>query len=140
VTRSDLPPSDPHAPAWGDPPIPDVLAALLAERYPLADGERFEVDVQDEGLAATLRGPGHQTRICLKYEAGARSRDPWELLVDALDALIGQLVENGRQHRALPVGSGVEWDGARFQVEVEKDVPELRDLADRWLSGDARRG
>jgi hypothetical protein len=136
VTRDDVPSADPHAPAWGDPPVPDVLAKLLAERYPLAEGERFDVEVLDDAIACTLVAPSHQIRVRIRYESGARSRDPWELLVDALDALVGQLVESGRRHRELPVGPGVEWDGARFTVEVEKDVPELRDLADRWLAGE----
>lgn len=128
-------PTDPHAPIWGEAPVPDVMAKLLAERHPLDEGERFDVEVLDGAIACTLMAPKHRIRVAVRYESGARSRDPWALLVDAVDALVGQLVERGRRHRELPVGPGVEWDGARFTVEVEKDVPALRDLADRWLEG-----
>lgn len=131
-------PTDPHEPVWGEAPVPDVLAALLAERYPLEEEERFEAEVRERGLACTLRAPHHAIRIQIDYAAGARSRDPWVLLVDALDALVGQLIESGRAHRELPTGTGVEYEGAQFRVLVEKEVPELGALADRWLRGSER--
>lgn len=124
---------DPHEPVWGEAPIPDVMAALLAERHPLGPGERFDVDVLDRGLGCALVAARHVVRIQIRYESGACSRDPWELLVDALDALVGQLVESDGDYRRLPIGQGVQFEGAFFSVDVEKDVPELRDLADRWL-------
>jgi len=126
---------DDDAPAWGDPPVPDVVTALLAERYPLEPGERFDVDVHERGLSVAIVAPHHAIRLGLTYMAGAGPRDPWDVVVDAADALVGELLEGGRDHRRLPQGEGVLYEGARLTVRIEKDVPELSDLADRWLKG-----
>lgn len=126
-------------PTWGEPPIPDVLARLLRERWSIPKADRLTADVHgDEGALSVELTSGRSTfRIRVTYRAGAGSgNDPWMLLADAVDALVGQLQESGHDHRALPAGEGVAFQGATFRVEVEKTVPELQRLADRLL-GDA---
>ncbi len=122
------------SPEWGEAPNPDVMARVLAERYGLAEDERFEVDLEDDVLVCRLVTPRETYAVRVAYESGAGERPVWPLLVDATDALVGTLIDGDREHRQLPQGSGVEYDGARLNVQVDKDVPELRRLADKWLS------
>lgn len=130
-------------PRWGEPPVADVVARLLAERWGIGEPEVLTVDVDEaEGAVAAHLGAGpSRYTVRVTYRAGAgQDRDPWMLLVDALDALFGQLEESGREHRTLPSGEGVEFRGASFAVEVERSVPELQKLADRLIEeGDADR-
>lgn len=123
-------------PSWGEPPVPDVVAALLTERWSIPEGDVLTVNVEVEeprSLSARLRSGSVQYDLQLKYRSGARDRDPWMLLVDALDGLIGQFEESGRNHRELPSGEGVEYRGASLAVEVTRKVPELQRLADGLL-------
>ena len=120
---------------WGEPPHPDVVARLLAERHPIRAGERLRVDVDeaDGRLVATLWNPRHRWAISVRWEAGGDD-SPWMLMADALDALFGALIESGRAHRELPAGAGVEHQGARFTIEVQHDLPEVTRLADQLLA------
>ncbi len=124
-------------PAWSEPPVGDELAALLRERWRLMQAETLSVEViegEARALSLTLAAEQHLFRIRVAYLRGAGpDRDPWMLMADALDALLGQLLEEDRDHRALPTGSDVEYEGAVFEVHVEKQTPELDALADALL-------
>lgn len=125
-------------PTWGEPPHPDVLARLLRERYEVPASERLDVDPLGRGLRLTWRTSTRQTVFEVTYLRGAAPKeDPWDRVVDALDALAGQYVESGRDHRRLPRGDDVEHLGCFYRVRVESDVPELRRMADRLLSSDS---
>lgn len=130
------PPPDLEPPGWGAPPDADELSALIKERYPLRKGERSRawVDLETRSVAVTLDAGRHHYRIAVTYRRGAgRQRDPWLLMVDAVDALYGTFVENERTYRELPFGEDVEFDGAFFKVDVEHSVPELSKIADQLL-------
>jgi hypothetical protein len=121
-------------PSWGEPPVPDVLARLLRERHGLSASDRVSVEPVDRGLSLELRSSGRCVRFELTYLRGAGpSEDPWDRIVDALDALFGQYLESGRDHRSLPTGDDVEHAGAFFRVRVESTVPELEKIADHML-------
>ncbi|MEO1227616.1 MAG: hypothetical protein AAFZ18_01835 [Myxococcota bacterium] len=123
-------------PTWGEPPLGEWVAQLLAERWeiPPDDKLRVDMDTKGGGVEAVLTSGSTEIEISVTYRSGAHDRDPWMVLVDALDALFGQLEESGRDHRALPTGEGVSFGGAEFLVNVEKRVPELQRLADRLLN------
>jgi hypothetical protein len=124
--------------AADDAPDADALTELLTERYPLPKGEHASVavDAAARRVAVTLRTKRSRTQIRVGYLRGAGRRDPWMLMVDAMDGLYGMLLENGRAHRELPTGTDVELDGAFFHVEIEHTVPELEKLADQLLGDD----
>jgi hypothetical protein len=124
--------------AWGEPPHGDVIARLLAERYPISPGEKLTVEVDEAGRRMTLRlwDRRHRYHIGLTYQAGLGGRDGWMLMADALDGLFGTLMESGRRHRELPAGAGVEYEGALFEVVVEHDLPEVTKLANQLIEGD----
>ena len=122
---------------YGPPPDTEAIAELLAERYPLAKGEKVTVSAKEDpliGLAAALDAARDRYEIALEYLRGAGERDPWMVLTDALDALYGTLIENGRDYRDLPTGSDVEYEGATFRVRVAHDLPELSRQADAILN------
>jgi hypothetical protein len=124
-------------PSWGEAPRPDELAALLAERWPAGKGIEYRVEVGEEprSLAAHLVGSRQVFVVAVTYLRGAgRDRDPWMLMADAIDALVGQLVESRMSHRELPAGTDVEHEGAFFEVRVERRDPKLDLLADHLLS------
>ncbi|MCK6551477.1 hypothetical protein L6R52_36915 [Myxococcota bacterium] len=123
----------------GPPPDVEVLAELLTERYPIKKTETLRITSTIDpvaGLVLTLDAGRDRFVIGLHYLRGAGRRDPWLLLVDALDALYGTFLESNRAYRELPQGSDVEFDGAFFRVEVERLVPELSARADRMLEQD----
>lgn len=122
---------------WGQAPLGDVIAKLLAERYPIGRDEKLTVEVNTRDpkkLQLALWSARHRYEIDVAYQAGADGRDPWMLMVDALDALFGTLLENGRSHRDLPSGAGVVFDGAIFEVHARHDLPEVSKLADQLLA------
>lgn len=126
-----------RAGVWGDPPVPDVVARLLGERWSVPAEDTLTVDV--DPAAGELRA--HWTRgrarieLDVRYTDGPDGAEPWMMVVDALDALVGQLAESDLDHRALPRGEGVDFQGARFEVRVERRVPELERLADQLIDG-----
>ncbi|MCA9552233.1 MAG: hypothetical protein KC933_19500 [Myxococcales bacterium] len=124
---------------WGEAPHGDVIARLLAQRYPILPTERLTVDVleAERGLKLVLFDRRHRYTIGVKYQAGLRGREGWMLLADALDALFGTFMESGRQHRDLPAGVDVEYEGALLQVDVERDLPEVTKLANQLLEQDS---
>lgn len=121
---------------WGEPPVPDVVARLLTERWEIDTPDVLTVDLNpsETSMTAELTSGPSVFRLRLVYRRGAGpGQDPWMFLVDALDALVGMLEESGRDHRTLPKGEGVEFAGASFLVEVERHVPGLQKVADRLL-------
>jgi hypothetical protein len=121
---------------FGPPPDTEAIAELLAERYPIGQGERVEVTARTEptaGLQVVLHAGKNRYAIIVDYLRGAGERDPWMLTADALDALFGTFLESDRAYRDLPQGGDVEYEGAFFRVEVERAVPELAGEADRLL-------
>jgi hypothetical protein len=122
-------------------PAPDVeaLAELLTERYPIKRNETLRITSTTDpiaGLVLTLEAGRDRFVLELHYLRGAGRRDPWVLLVDALDGLYGMFVESNRAYRELPQGSDIEFDGAFFRVEIDRLVPELIDRANRMLEQD----
>ncbi|MBI4820105.1 MAG: hypothetical protein HY791_27770 [Deltaproteobacteria bacterium] len=61
-------------------------------------------------------------------------REPLTATIQALDALVGSLVESGFGYRELPQGAGVEHEEGSFSVEVERTKPDLERWADDLLS------
>jgi hypothetical protein len=129
-------------PAWGDAPDSDVITELLLERYPLASGQRLaaQVDTTERTLAVELLAGRHRYRIEVAYLRAAEDRDPWLLLVDALDNLYGSLLESSFDHRSLPSGDDVEFESAVLRVHVEHTMPELDRIADQILGDDGVEG
>ena len=128
-----------NEPKWGEPPIGDVLARLLAERHPVPAGDVVSVDVDaaNRHIALKHQSRRHHYRFVVRYLRGAGpERDPWMLMVDALDALYGTFVEQG-SHLGLPTGPNVEHEAAFFSVGIDHSVPELEKLADQLLGDDA---
>lgn len=125
-------------PNYGEPPDTDAIAELLAERYPLKKEERLAVDATARetmpGLTLTLTSGRNVYTIEVEYRRGAGDREVWMVVTDALDALFGTFMENGRAHRDLPIGSDVEYEGAFFRVEATREVPDLSDKADQLLN------
>lgn len=71
--------------------------------------------------------------IRLSPEEPNRLSDGWDTLLDALDALVGQFEESGRNHRSLPSGKGIAFREAKLNVDVQRNVPELERLASQIL-------
>ena len=119
-----------------EPPDGAAIVSLLAERWPIQDDETLKVDVDpdEQRLSLSLDSPRHRYNLILTLRGHPQGAEPWTILVDALDALFGQLIESGRDHRALPAGADVEFQGAVLNVEVEHIVPELEKLADQILA------
>lgn len=129
----------PHAPDLGPPPDTDLMAELLAERYPIRRDEKIAVATATDpapGLLLTLDSAKDRFEIGVHYLRGADGRDRWVLLTDALDALFGTFIESDRAYRDLPQGTDVEYSGAFFRVDVEHKRPDLDLRADRMLEKD----
>lgn len=127
--------SQEQEPNWGEAPDGDLIAELLRERYPLEPGESLAVETNEEERAISLSMTAGRDvyRMRVAYLRGAGDRDPWLLMVDALDNLFGSFLESNRRYRDLPQGSGVEFAGAFFTVVVEHARPELDRLAEQIL-------
>lgn len=123
-----------------EPELPhgDVIARLLAERYPIAPGERLQVEVDPHHPEVSLRLWDDRRRYELRvaYQQGEEGADPWLAAVDALDALFGQLIDSDRDYRTLPTGPGIEYEGAQFMVQVRHRRPEVDRLAEQLLAAD----
>ncbi len=114
------------------------MGELLVQRYPLPPGDRLELSLSaGPPQAATLRieRPAQRYRPKERYTVGITlsGGGGWSHLVDAVDALYGQLVESGLDYRQLPVGEDLELGSARFEVTVERARPDLDAAADRLL-------
>jgi hypothetical protein len=126
-------------------PDAEDLVALLVERHGFSSAVTLDAALaeRDGRPRITLRlvrpadGPRGRMRYVLDLthlRGGARS-EAWANLVDALDALVGQLVETGWAHRELPVGDDVQYGDSTFLVSVEMERPELDAIADHLLGG-----
>jgi len=122
-------------PRWGEPPSGEMIAELLVERFPIEKGESVGVTVDEEGraLALEMNAGRHRYRIRIEYLRGAGSRDPWFVMVDALDNLFGTFIESGRAYRELPIGDDVEFEDAVFRISIEHEMPEMDRIADQIL-------
>ena len=123
-------------PSWGEAPDADLLEGLVRERYPLGAEERvaLRVDLDPRALELDLTVGPHLYTLRVHYLRGAgANRDPWTLMLDALDALYATLRENGRDYRALPRGNDVIHGGAAFDVRVEHHQLDLEKLANQIL-------
>lgn len=122
------------------PPDDDALAELLGERYSL---EQIAIDAKIRNdrpcLVASIdrrRGPKKERRryvITVTHVDGGEPDVGWDLVVDALDALVGTLVESDYAHRDLPAGDGVSFQDGVFSVQVEALRPDLEAEAARIL-------
>lgn len=124
----------------GEAPDATAVAALLTERWLGGDATLSAVDSLRDGrptfrltLERGARGARQRLTIELTHLRGAKPGEAWAELVDALDALLGQLVESGFAYRDLPVGSDVGFGDAVYRVDVSAARPELEAEADRLL-------
>jgi len=118
---------------WGEAPQPEVVAELLRERHGPFDGLEVDLHATDpRGLTVSIDEGRQRTLIDVRFLRGA-SADAWLTVADALDALVGSWVEAGKDHRALPSGEDVAFEGAEMRVRVERTIPELERVADRLL-------
>ncbi len=121
---------------WGDPPVPEVVARLLRERWSVPATDAIVMGDLECGLFVEITSGREVYRVAVRLERGPAGADGWALCLDALDALVGSLEESGRAYRELPQGEGVAHGDGLFTVEVERRVPELKRLADRLLGGE----
>ncbi len=141
--------SDPVGPAEAvvpaGAPDPEYAAELLKERHQIPS--RFEValsypDPDPEHPQVQLfidrpkeaRRPLERYILEVKHLEGGPDKDRWPVTMNALDALVGMLVENDYAHRDLPSGDGLEFEEAQFGVLVSCIRPDLEAEADRWLA------
>lgn len=119
-------------------PDSESVSQLLRDRWSIPMSEHVGVSFAEspQQVEAQLISDKTVYTFVLKNEAEHQELDEpsWHAMIDALDGLIGQFEEQGRQHRALPTGPGVQFDDQQFTVEVHKHVPQLDELADKLLS------
>ncbi|MFO0725059.1 MAG: hypothetical protein U1E65_14865 [Myxococcota bacterium] len=126
----------------GEAPEGEDIAELLRERHLIPKDHGLTVEVgRREGrprLVARVdrpeKGPrgAEQIRIDVAHLRGG-DRPAWDQAADALDGLIGMLVEEAFAYRDLPTGSDVEYEDGVFWVEIEASRPELDRRADALL-------
>lgn len=114
-------------------PLPEVVTKLLRQRWALPKSDELELAFSARGAELSLRSGS--SLVTFRIDDQGENAPDWEAVINALDALVGQFEESGRDHRSMPTGSGVAFEGRPFRVAVEKDVPELSQLADTLLSG-----
>lgn len=122
-----------------DVPDPELMAALLRQRYPLAAGDSVEVQVETAPkpkacLTVTRAAKRHRPPKQYTIDVVLTAAGSWSHLVDAVDALFGQLVEADYAHRKLPCGADLELGSARFDVTIDCKRPDLDAAADQLLS------
>ncbi len=124
-------------------PDPTAVAALLRERWSIPPAVRLTVeDSQREGRPRLIvrvdrptkaRGGGERIELDVTHLRGGDPSRAWDLLADAVDALVGTLVESDYAHRDLPTGSDVEHEGSVLWVDVTASRPDLEAQAEDWL-------
>lgn len=125
-------------------PETTAIAALLRERWtiPLAFLLRVE-DSRRDGRPRLIvridrppqgRRPHERIDLDVTHLRGGPPTAAWDVLVDAVDALVGMLVEADYAHRDLPTGSDVEHGDSVYWVEVECVRPDLEARALELLS------
>lgn len=140
--ESDDEPMDEHGP----PPDSAVIMSLLTTRYPIERTARLQLalTIDDEGArratlsidrTKTSTRPAERYGLVVRHTRGGEPG--WDLLVDALDALLGMLVESDFAHRELPAGEGVEFQGGEFFVDATYVRPDVERQADTFLGDDA---
>ncbi len=136
-------PDEPPVPVGA--PDPEYAAEILKERYAIPS--RFvlelsypELDPEHPHLKLQIDQPAESRRpkeryiIELRHLEGGPDKDRWPVTMNALDALLGALVESGYAHRDMPSGEGLEFEEALFGVEVSCVRPDLEAEADRLLA------
>lgn len=124
-------------------PDPTAIAALLRERWtvPATVGLTVE-DSQREGRprlivridrATKARAGRERIELDVTHLRGGDPGRAWDLLADAVDALVGSLVESDYAHRDVPTGSDVEHEDSVLWVEVTATRPDLEAQAEAWL-------
>ena len=147
MNDEDSSPGD-EAPIPQGAPDPEYAAEILRERYAIPDKFSMELsypdlDPEHPHLELHIDKPAESKRpkeryiIELRHLEGGPDKDRWPVTMNALDALLGSLVESGYAHRDLPMGEGLEFEEALFAVEVSCVRPDLEAEADRLLAAAA---
>lgn len=124
------------------PPDPTSVAALLRERWSVPPSADLTVQERErEGrprlvvrLERARRRGVDRIELDVTHLRGGAPDQVWDRLVDAVDALVGSLVESGYAYRELPTGSDVEYEGSVLWVEVTRARPDLEAQADALLT------
>jgi hypothetical protein len=133
-----------------DRPDAELVADLLRERHELDPRFRVSAAVgwrKDVGpeISLSIDRPAQGRLAADRYEIdmvhlGGRATeevDRWSALVDALDAVVGSLVELRWAHRELPAGPDVEYAGEHFDLSVAYVRPDVEAKADALLGPSA---
>ena len=120
-----------------------LVAELLQERHNLDQRAILEVEssLDEESRAVlklTLERPktNYRPRETYSIQIGQNKPNPsWDSIVDALDALLGTLIETSYDYRNLPSGKDVEYQSEKFDVHVEYYRPDVEEAANRMLDG-----
>jgi len=128
-----------------DKQLPDegLLVDLLKERHNL-DAQTiveikasFDQDKRPE-LRLCIERAKKEFRPRETYSIKIGQNDPhtsWDPIVDALDALLGSLIESGYRYRDLPSGQGVVHGEHSFDVFADYFRPDIEEAANRILNG-----
>ena len=120
--------------------IPDAeeIAEVMRLRWGIDPSHYLSLDISqtDENLpkiSLSLNTGRDLFIISIIYLRG-RLDDEWFALLDAVDAMLGALLENDYQHRELPQGPDVTYEDAVFSVDIQRHVPHLTQMADDFLN------
>lgn len=123
-------------------PDPTSVAALLRERWSIPAPADLTVEERErEGrprlvvrIERARRQGTDRIELDVTHLRGGEPAKVWDHLVDAVDALVGTLVESGYAYRELPTGSDVEYEGSVLWVEVTRARPDLEAQANAILT------
>ena len=128
-----MPPQEPAQEAAD----PITIAATLAERHGY-EAKNLAVEIyegQPLGMGLKLRNKEKMYCIDVFLLQGGIDKEASILRVaDALDSLIGMLIESDYSHRELPHGDDISFAGGQFRVLIEMQVPSLDAWANQILS------
>jgi hypothetical protein len=125
--------------------LPDVglLAELLKERHKLDTQTMVEIKASFDNdkrpeLYLSIERAKRKFRPREMYSIKLGQNEPhvsWDPIVDALDALLGSLIESGYRYRELPSGEGVVHGEHSFDVFTDYYRPDIEEAANRMLNG-----